>query len=290
MKEWLDNSKYAGRISAVYEEKPLGTGGTLLYNQDFADNDQVMLVHADNLCITDFRSFMHAHECRPPNTEITMMTFRSTTPHTCGIVELDKQGVVQAFYEKVKNPPSNLANAAVYILEPQIMDFLKGLGKPFIDFTMEVIPHYIGKIYTYYNGVYHRDVGTFESYISAQIESPISIAAPEYDCDSWFKLCNRKSLYNDFLLSLANAFCAEIIETPDTGIVLHSMEAGQMKNYIVAFKDNKIDARQAIDHLEKKGVPLKKIIFFIQETTSGFSSKTMFEKYGIKSLVVCAHA
>ena len=44
------------------------------------------------------------------------MTFRSETPETCGIVELDAEGVVVGFHEKVANPPSNLANGAIYIL------------------------------------------------------------------------------------------------------------------------------------------------------------------------------
>ena len=34
----------------------------------------------------------------------TMLTFETENPSQCGIVKVDKSGVVQAFYEKVRNP------------------------------------------------------------------------------------------------------------------------------------------------------------------------------------------
>jgi len=99
-----------------------------------------------------------------------MMLFRSPSPSTCGIVELDDDGIVQKFHEKVKNPPSNLANGAVYICEPTIFTFLESLGKKEIDFSLDVLPQFMGNINTYLNEVYHRDIGSIESYSLAQIE------------------------------------------------------------------------------------------------------------------------
>ena len=70
------------------------------------------------------------------------------------------------------NPPGNLANGAVYIIEPSIIDYLDSLNKEFIDFSTEVIPHYIGLIHTFNNDVYHRDIGTIASYKTACEEFP----------------------------------------------------------------------------------------------------------------------
>ncbi|MGC8045248.1 sugar phosphate nucleotidyltransferase, partial [Salmonella enterica] len=78
------------------------------------------------------------------HTALTMMLFETPDPRSCGIVELDANGVVQAFHEKVPEPPGRLANAAVYLLEPEVLDFLDSLGRPEIDFSTEVIPHYLG--------------------------------------------------------------------------------------------------------------------------------------------------
>jgi len=159
-------------VKTVYEKELLGTGGTLLKNRVFFDDDPIMLVHGDNLSVFDMNAFINAHDLRPEKCEITMMTFEAQTPESCGIVELDQDNVVMAFHEKVKNPPSNLANGAVYILEPSIFDFLESLGKETIDFSTEVLPCYLGRIFTFHNDQYHRDIGTMESYSKANQDFP----------------------------------------------------------------------------------------------------------------------
>ncbi len=172
VRAYLKTSPYAKNVTVVYEENLLGTGGTLLKNRQFFGEDPVMLVHADNLSRFDVKAYARAHRNRPAGCEITMMTFVSEAPESCGIVELDKHGVVQAFHEKTSNPPGNLANGAVYILEPSVFSFLESLSKDQIDFSTEVLPHYLGRIFTFHNGVYHRDIGTIESYNRAEREYP----------------------------------------------------------------------------------------------------------------------
>ncbi|MBN2781760.1 MAG: nucleotidyltransferase family protein [Campylobacterales bacterium] len=170
VEEFVSKSKYKDKITLVHEDELLNTGGTLLANKDFFDDEALMLVHADNLSFCDFREFIKAHQNRDLGCEITMMLFHSDNPSSCGIVELDAYGVVQKFHEKVQNPPSDLANGAVYICEPSIFEFLESLGKKDIDFSNDVLPEYMGKIYTFLNNNYHRDIGSVESYAKAQIE------------------------------------------------------------------------------------------------------------------------
>jgi len=165
---YVANNQNKAFVTTVYEEKLLGTAGTLLKNRDFfaaESTEPIMLVHADNLSIFDVQAFVNSHKNRPDGCEITMMTFKTSAPHTCGIIETDERGCVQAFYEKVANPPSDMANGAVYIVEPSIFNYLKSLNKEFIDFSTEVIPHFIGRINTFYNDVYHRDIGTIDTVI-----------------------------------------------------------------------------------------------------------------------------
>jgi mannose-1-phosphate guanylyltransferase len=173
VEQFARNSNYKEKITLVYEDELLNTGGTILANKEFfttVNNQPFILVHADNLSFCDFEAFIKAHENRPRNCEITMMTFKTDNPSSCGIVELDDFGIVQKFYEKVSNPPSNLANGAVYICEVSIFDFLESLQKKEIDFSNDVLPAYLGKINTFLNDVYHRDIGTIESYAMAQVE------------------------------------------------------------------------------------------------------------------------
>lgn len=168
IRQHVDCSPYRSEITLVHEPKLLGTGGTLLANRPFYGREAVLLAHADNLCVCDFRSFAAAHQGRPAGTLMTMMTFVTDTPESCGIVELDPAGVVRAFHEKVRNPPGNLANGAVYIIEPPVVDFMAALGTATVDFSTQVLPHFIGRIHTWRNRGTHRDIGTMASWQAAQ--------------------------------------------------------------------------------------------------------------------------
>lgn len=206
VREYLTHSPWAGRVRLVHEAELLGTGGTLLANP-FASTGPVMLVHADNLCGADLRSFMAAHEARLPGTVITMMSFRTDAPQSCGILELDAHGVVRVFHEKVADPPGNLANAAVYIVEPEVTAFIASLGRPVVDFSTEVIPHFLGRIQAWENQGYHRDIGNVGSFLAAQEEYPAPAPFPANGSDGWRYLCMKDggALPRAFAQALAQA-------------------------------------------------------------------------------------
>ncbi len=170
VEEFVNNSIFKDQITLVYENELLNTGGTLLKNKDFFLDDTFMFIHADNLSFCDFTAFINSHKNRQSKCEITMMLFHTDNPQSCGIVELDDDNIVQVFHEKVKNPPSSLANGAVYICEPSIITLLESLEKKNIDFSLDIIVKLIGKINTFENNIYHRDIGSLESYSLAQVE------------------------------------------------------------------------------------------------------------------------
>ena len=113
-----------------------------------------------------------------------MMTFNTKTPRTCGIVELDANGVVIGFHEKVKNPPGNLANGAVYLLEPEVLQWI--CDRPEItDFSTQVLPHFIGRTATWHNEGTHIDIGSIEALREAQARVPHEAAARSEINDDW---------------------------------------------------------------------------------------------------------
>ena len=168
VRAFVEASPWRDRITLVHEDVLLGTGGTVLRNRDFFDGRAFIVAHADNLTSFDLRAFIARHQARPAVCKITMMTFETDDPRSCGIVEEDARGVVVKFHEKVQHPPGNHANAAVYIFEPSVIDFLETQGKAVIDLSTEVIPHYIGRIVTFHNSQYHRDIGSPESLARAE--------------------------------------------------------------------------------------------------------------------------
>ena len=167
---YVKKSPWCDRVQIVHEEVLLGTGGTILQNSKFFDNDTFFLAHADNLSRFDLNEFYTSHINRPSGTVITMMTFTSDSPTSCGIVEQDHEGRAIKFFEKIGNPPGNCANGAVYIIEASVIDYLRTKNSNIIDFSTEVIPNYLGKIYCFHNNIYHRDIGTPESLALAERE------------------------------------------------------------------------------------------------------------------------
>ena len=172
VRDHLATSPWRDRVDLVHENELLGTGGTILRNRAWFGNQPFMVAHGDNLTCFDVAAFIERHRNRPLGTEITMMTFPTDTPSSCGIIETDDRDIVIEFHEKVENPPGNNANGAVYIMEPSVIDFLEGMNQKAIDISTEVLPAYLGKIYTFWNDVYHRDIGTIDSLRKAEAEYP----------------------------------------------------------------------------------------------------------------------
>lgn len=160
-------SPHRKQVRLVHESNLRGTAGTLITNLDFFQGEDGMLIHADNFCLADIRAFVQAHRQRPPECMMTMMTFRTDTPSTCGIVELDERGVVIGFHEKVANPPGNLANGAVYILSSELLESMGTELRTVKDFSTEVLHRFVGRIYSYQTSEIFLDVGTPESYAKA---------------------------------------------------------------------------------------------------------------------------
>jgi len=167
VESFIENCPYGKDATLAYEPELRGTAGTLIHNLDFFEGQDGMLIHADNYCLADFSLFLKAHMDRPPECLMTMMTFRTDMPSTCGIVELDERGVVFGFHEKVAQPPGNLANGAIYILSPELLEKLVSDLNTAKDFSTEVLYHLLGKIYTYETTGLFMDIGTPESYDSA---------------------------------------------------------------------------------------------------------------------------
>ena len=185
VREFLYRPRFKDWVHPVYEETLLGTAGTLRANKDFFLGCTTLLVHADNWCQCDFVDFLNYHQNhRPEHCPITMITFESPTPETCGIVETDEQGVVCDFHEKSKHPPGNQANGAVYLLEPEVLNWID--EHPNIsDFSTEVLSHFMGSIATWNNSGIHRDIGALPMLRLAQNDKHPTSCWP--DKDPWQK-------------------------------------------------------------------------------------------------------
>jgi len=163
---FVRESPWADRVTLVFERSLLGTAGTLRQNRSFFGGDPFFLAHADNLSLFSLEEIKETFDNRPDGCIGTMMTFITDQPNQCGIVEIDSEGTLVGYHEKSPNPPGNLANAAVFIFDPCIHEILKS-NEGDIDLCRDTIPKLTGRLNTYQNTVYHRDIGTPISYEAA---------------------------------------------------------------------------------------------------------------------------
>ena len=148
------------RIESVYERELLGTLGTLLKNKSWFVNKTGLLIHGDNITNANFREFIQAHSKRPKECILTMMTFETATPKSCGIVETDKNGIMINFHEKVKNPPSNIANGAIYLFDYSFLEWLEKKQIKGNDISYDLLPLLKNKIQTWHTKEVFLDIGT----------------------------------------------------------------------------------------------------------------------------------
>ncbi len=167
---YLLNSSWKDYVEIVDENELLGTAGTIFKNYDFFKGDSFFVAHADNLCITNLNSFIQKHNSRVNNTDLTMMLFKTSAPETCGVVKLNHDNVVEAFFEKEKNQNGNLANGAVFIFDNSLQKLVRDkidFNKTPLDISKDLIPLFVGKINTFLNDGIHIDIGNIASWNQA---------------------------------------------------------------------------------------------------------------------------
>lgn len=150
-------------ITLSYEKELLGTAGTLKKHASLLKDDFCFVIHVDNFCEDNLENFLKSHSVRPKNTIFSMLTFNTKSPETCGIVEVDKNNCLIAFHEKQSSPPSNKANAAVYLLTKKFFDEFATLSLSGNDISNCIIPKFINRIYCIHTEKYFEDIGTPQS-------------------------------------------------------------------------------------------------------------------------------
>jgi len=164
---FIEAGPYRAHVALAHEKMLLGTAATLLRHLDFFGEGDGLLIHADNYCLANFEDFLAAHRRRPAGCLMSMMTFRTDDPSSCGIVTLDERNVVIGFEEKPSRPNGNLANGAVYILSAELRAQLRRSMPGVTDFSTEVLPGLLGKINSYETSAPLIDIGTPKSYAKA---------------------------------------------------------------------------------------------------------------------------
>ena len=144
VEQFLKRQDYSEVLSVVREEKLLGTAGTLKSNIEELQGSDFMVLHADNYFQDNLIHLLNFHNSDESDSLMTMATFLTNQPETCGVVEVDKNNTILNFFEKKINPPSNIANAAIYIFKKNAISLIQTLNFNENDISNDLIPKFIG--------------------------------------------------------------------------------------------------------------------------------------------------
>ena len=156
-------SPWRGRVDLAHEDELLGTGGTILANRAYFGCGPLFVAHADNLTDARMDGLLQAYFTGEPDMLAALLAFRTATPWTCGILELDAFSHVIGFHEKVADPPGDLASGAVYVFSQEVVERIASLGKRIVDLSTEVIPSLLPRVVAVEHGGFFMDIGTPEA-------------------------------------------------------------------------------------------------------------------------------
>jgi len=108
-------------IKLVEEEKPLGTFGGLCFLKDWLAGEPFFVTNGDELKKIDLKKMNEFHQRL--KTPATIALVEVADPQHYGVV-ICKGEKVEQFLEKPKNPSSKYINAGLYLLNPEILNYL----------------------------------------------------------------------------------------------------------------------------------------------------------------------
>jgi mannose-1-phosphate guanylyltransferase len=153
------------RLDYVVEEEPLGTAGPVRLAADLGLVEQRLLVlNGDALTDLDLTAEVEQHERTGASATLALVPVDDTASY--GAVPTARDGRVEAFLEKMENPPTNRINAGAYVLERAVVDRIAP-GRSM--FETDVFPQLVGEgLYGFdAAGSYWIDIGTPERYLEA---------------------------------------------------------------------------------------------------------------------------
>jgi mannose-1-phosphate guanylyltransferase/phosphomannomutase len=157
-----DGSKYGVKLKYFIEDKPLGTAGAIILEQNkkWLDDDFIV-VYGDVITNLNIDELLDYHNSK--KSILTMVVNRGQSLSSA--VKLDKNNSVISFVEKPKEIQKNMfINSSIYLINKDLKNMIS--GRIPLDFSTDLFPELITKgfpIFAFINERYYfREVGTIE--------------------------------------------------------------------------------------------------------------------------------
>ncbi|OFW77660.1 MAG: hypothetical protein A2201_00650 [Alicyclobacillus sp. RIFOXYA1_FULL_53_8] len=166
-----DGNNFGVNIQYLEEQVPLGTAGGVKQMDWFLD-DTFVVMSGDGVMDFDLGEAIAAH--RQGRALATILLKRVECPKGYGVVEVDDDGRIAKFVEKPRTwieGISYLINTGVYILEPEVFDFIPQAIA--YDFGKDLFPSLLQlgvPLCGFEANGYWSDVGTLQQYYQTQLD------------------------------------------------------------------------------------------------------------------------
>jgi mannose-1-phosphate guanylyltransferase len=148
-------------------KKPLGTAGPVKHAERLLGHEPFLVLNGDIFADISYRELMEKH--MQTRASATLSLCEVEDPSRYGVAELEKNGQITRFVEKPPKgtEPSNLINAGVYVLSPEVLQFIPE-GRA-VSMEREIFPKLAsqGKLYGQVVHGLWIDIGKPEEYLQA---------------------------------------------------------------------------------------------------------------------------
>ena len=154
------------KIEVSEEQILLGSAGTLLANRHWLNSDSSFWIfYSDVLTAANFAPLQAIHQ-RHSDHLASLGVYEVSDPRRCGIVSVDRDGVIRDFVEKPQEPVGSLAFSGIMIARRQMLDLIP--PDRLADIGFHVLPKLVGRMSAIRISDYLLDIGTMENYQRAQ--------------------------------------------------------------------------------------------------------------------------
>jgi glucose-1-phosphate adenylyltransferase len=176
-KPWdLDRRDTRLTLMQPFKEWYSGTADAILQNIESIKRSTakyVLILSGDHIYKMDYRKMIDHHKEKGADLTIAVQPVAWEDTHRFGILTTDDTTKITKFSEKPKNADSNLASMGIYVFNKDVLiDALTKVKADDLDFGKHIIPYLLKEnpVYAYIFSDYWKDVGTYDSYLEANLE------------------------------------------------------------------------------------------------------------------------
>lgn len=165
VRKFIEEQSDGPSVHLFEETELLGSAGTIFANREWVSKEASFWVfYADVLTTANLDRMLDFHNRH--GQVATIGVYEVPNPSRCGIVQVDRSGIVRDFVEKPKVPTGNLAFSGVMLATPALLGEIPQQSP--VDLGFHVLPKLLGRMAAWRVTDFLIDVGTLETYQAAQ--------------------------------------------------------------------------------------------------------------------------